>query len=136
MYLGIAIKKAIEAGGRDVRDSKGRTWCVEPDGDISQTNPDVMKNSINNWWRGDDWCVVEEEKQPTPQPELMTGLQARCKVFAQGGGEIWFEAEGKTPEHRVTIGADCVVTKGTANGLTETQKVYTVRPLPLVTVAT
>jgi len=82
-------------------------------------------------------CVVAARECPwrrvETQPELMNGIQALFEVFKRGGGEIWFEAEGEIPDHRATISADFVVTKGTINGISELQKFYTVRPLPHVT---
>ena len=82
--------------------------------------------------RKPEWQRVDPktQPQPAPQPELMTGIEAMFAVFKQGGGEIWREVPDEKLEHRATISANCVITKGTTLGLSETQRLYAVRPLP------
>ena len=126
MYLGIAIKKAIEAGGGDVKDSKGRTWCIEPDGDISRKNPVVMKNSIENWWRGEDWDVVEEEKQPATQPELMNFVTACAHAAKIGGGKVTC-GEGV----EIIVNAGGAIKEPVRYGINYLHNIWEVCPLPL-----
>ena len=118
-----AMDECRKAGGGRIQDSQCNTWRVNTEGDpIKICGCDCVA--------GYDWKCLPDQPQPAPQPELMTGIEAMFAVFKQGGGEIWREVPDEKLEHRATISANCVITKGTTLGLSETQRLYAVRPLP------